>query len=239
MKKFYDKNQIAFAISLIVLYVVGSSIMGSISDLAVTMFHAFLSVLLIAWCSKNKLSEDVGLCKPKIHARPMLFYVPLLFIASSSLWSGIEIKYGATEAALYVISMLFVGILEEVIFRGFLFSAMAKDSIKSAVIVSSVTFGIGHIINLLSGAELISTLCQIVCATAIGFLFVIVFIKTKSILPCIVAHSAVNMLSVVEANVEPKTTIIVSVLVSIVAIVSTIIYNKHIRPDTIKENDHN
>lgn len=121
MKKFYDKNQIAFAISLIVLYVVGSSIMGSISDLAVTIFHALLSVLLIAWCSKNKLNEDVGLCKPKIHARSMLFYVPLLLIASSSLWSGIEIKYGATEAALYVISMLFVGILEEVIFRGFLF----------------------------------------------------------------------------------------------------------------------
>ena len=232
MKKFYDKNQIAFTISLIVLYVVGSSIMGSVSDLAVTIFHALLSVLLIAWCSKNKLSEDVGLCKPKIHARPMLFYVTLLLIASSSLWSGIEIKYGATEAALYVINMLLVGILEEVIFRGFLFLAMAKDNIKSAVIVSSVTFGIGHIINLLSGAELVSTLCQIGCATAIGFLFVVVFIKTKSILPCIVAHSAVNMLSVIEANVEPQTTIIISVLVSIVAIVSTIIYHRHIRPDT-------
>ena len=61
----------------------------------------------------------------------------------------------------------------------------------------------------------------------------------NSILPCIIAHSAVNMLSVVEANVEPKTTIIVSVFVSVIAIVSTIIYNKHIRPDTIKENDHN
>ena len=239
MKKFYDKNQIVFTITLIVLYVVGSSIMGSVSDLAVTIFHALLSVMLISWCSKNKLSEYIGLCKPKIHARLMLFYVPLLLVASSSLWSGIEMKYGATEAALYVISMLFVGILEEVIFRGFLFSAMAKDNIKSAVVVSSVTFGIGHIINLLSGAELISTLCQIVCATAIGFLFVVVFIKTKSILPCIVAHSAVNMLSVVEANVEPKTTIIVSILVSIVAVVSTIVYHKHVRPDTIKENNHN
>ena len=155
MKEFYDKNQIAFTISLIVLYVVGSSIMGSVSDLAVTIFHALLSALLIAWCGKNKLNEEVGLCKPKIHAMTMLFYVPLLLVASSSLWSGIEMKYGATEAALYVISMLFVGILEEVIFRGFLFSAMAKDNVKSAAIVSSVTFGIGHIINLLSGAELI------------------------------------------------------------------------------------
>ena len=54
-----------------------------------------------------------------------------------------------------MVSMLFVGVLEEVIFRGLLFLAMAKDSMKAAVIVSSVTFGMGHIVNLLSGAPLL------------------------------------------------------------------------------------
>ena len=48
--------------------------------------------------------------------------------------------------------MLCVGFWEEVIFRGLLFQAIAKDNIKSAVIISCVTFGIGHIINLFNGS---------------------------------------------------------------------------------------
>lgn len=35
---------------------------------------------------------------------------------------------------------------------------MEKNNVKSAIIVSSITFGIGHIVNLLNGADLIPTL---------------------------------------------------------------------------------
>ena len=97
----------------------------------------------------------------------------------------------------YVGSMLCVGFLEEFIFRGLLFRAMEKDSIKTAVIVTSLTFGIGHIINLFngSGMDLIANIGQIVSTVAFGFLFVVIFIKTGSLLPCIAAHSAINALS--------------------------------------------
>ena len=94
--------------------------------------------------------------------------------------------------------MLCVGFLEEVIFRGLLFEAMKKDDLKAAVIVSSVTFGMGHIINLIngSGADLLSNLLQIVYATAGGFMFVMIYYKTKSILVCIGTHGLFNALSV-------------------------------------------
>ena len=93
--------------------------------------------------------------------------------------------------------MLCVGFLEEVIFRGFLFKAIAKDNIKSAVIISSVTFGIGHIINLFngSGMDLASNLCQIVLAIAVGFLLVTIFYRGGSLLPCIIVHATINALS--------------------------------------------
>lgn len=92
--------------------------------------------------------------------------------------------------------MLCVGFLEEVIFRGLLFTAIARNNIKSAVIISSVTFGIGHIINLFngSGMELVSNLCQIVFAIAVGFLLVTIFSRGGSLLPCILVHSAINTL---------------------------------------------
>ena len=92
--------------------------------------------------------------------------------------------------------MINVGFIEEIIFRGFLFKMMEKDNIKTAIIVSSVTFGIGHIVNLLNGAELIPTLLQICYAIATGYLFVIIFIKSESLFPCIVTHCLVNALSI-------------------------------------------
>lgn len=57
------------------------------------------------------------------------------------------------------------------IFRGLLFQAMAGDNVKSAVIVSSMTFGIGHLLNLFngSGMNLVSNLCQVCFAAAVDF----------------------------------------------------------------------
>ena len=81
------------------------------------------------------------------------------------------------------------------IFRGFLFKALCKDNIKLAIIISSVTFGLGHIVNLLNGRDIPETLMQICYAVAIGFVFTIIFYKGKSLWPCIIAHGVVNSLS--------------------------------------------
>jgi membrane protease YdiL (CAAX protease family) len=96
--------------------------------------------------------------------------------------------------------MINIGFIEEVIFRGFLFRMMEKNNVKSAIIVSSLTFGIGHIVNLLNGADLIPTLMQICYATATGYLFVILFHKSKSLLPCIITHCLVNSLSIFQVE---------------------------------------
>lgn len=81
--------------------------------------------------------------------------------------------------------MLCVGFLEETIFRGLPFTAIAKDNLKSAVIISSVTFGIGHIINLFngSGMDLVNNLCRIVFAVAVGFPAVTFFIAAEVCCP--------------------------------------------------------
>ena len=89
-----------------------------------------------------------------------------------------------------------MGFLEEVIFRGFLFVSIAKENVRSAIIISSVTFGVGHLINLFngSGMELVNNLCQICFAIAVGFLLVTIFYRGGSLLPCIIVHSAINTL---------------------------------------------
>ena len=103
----------------------------------------------------------------------------------------------AADTICYIVCMLCVGFVEEIIFRGFLFKAMAKDNVKTAIVISSVTFGLGHLLNLVngSGAALAENLFQVTGAIAIGFVFVILFYRGGSILPCMITHSLINMTS--------------------------------------------
>ncbi len=121
--------------------------------------------------------------------------------------------------------MFCVGFVEEVIFRGFLFKAMEKDGIKSAIIVSSVTFGIGHLVNLFngSGMELVNNLCQICFAIAVGFLLVTIFYRGGSLLPCIIVHSGINTLNIF-AN-EAGVTVEKQIIHALVLILITVAYN--------------
>ena len=188
-------------------------------DKSVTLaVGVMLSTVLLLFLRKNGLFEDYGLCAPKISAKFMLYYVPILVMLTANLWFGVSMNCGALETVLYILAMLCVGFLEEVIFRGLLFEAMRKDSVKAAIIVSSVTFGIGHIINLIngSGAELLPNLLQVVYATAAGFMFVMIYYKSGSMLPCIAAHSAFNALDVFanEANVTVEMQILSACLLT-------------------------
>jgi membrane protease YdiL (CAAX protease family) len=228
MNKLYKKSEIWFAISWIIVYVVGTSIADELSRLVgiekvfSVPYLLAMSIVAIVWMRKNGLFERFGLCKTDIGAKKFLYYIPLILLVSCNFWCGLSKNGSWAEFALYVASMLCVGFLEEVIFRGFLFRAMEKDGVRSAIIVSSVTFGIGHIVNLIngSGATLIPNLCQVVSAIAIGFLFMIIFYRGKSLIPCILAHQFINASSFFanESAMDNTTRIIQSVIICFIAI---------------------
>jgi len=204
MKKLYEKSEIWFAVAWIIAYCVllsvGDNISASLGVINVATFPIalLLSVVLFLFLKSNGLLECYGLCKSKVPAAKMLFYFPVLVMLTANLWYGVGIYVSPLEAVCYVLTMLCVGFLEEVIFRGLLFNAMRKDGVKSAIIVSSLTFGMGHIVNLFngSGAELFPNLLQVVYATAAGFMFVMIYYKTESLIVCIMAHGVFNALSV-------------------------------------------
>jgi uncharacterized protein len=203
MKKLYEKNELTFAIVWIVIYCVLQSLANPINKTigieyaASAAFCVLQTVMLFAFIQKNNLQKRYGVCGSPVPVCRFLYYVPLLILASGNLWNGFALNYSPAETACRVVCMLCVGFLEEVIFRGLLFKAIAKDNIKSAVVISSVTFGIGHIINLFngSGMNLVNNLCQIVFAIAVGFLLVTIFYRGGSLLPCIIVHSVINTLS--------------------------------------------
>lgn len=197
----YKKNELHFSLLWIAAYVVLLSVADSVSKRLGTVkiitapMCVVMAAVLWSWLKRNGLTEKYGLCRFRGRKGAYLYFIPLAVIASTNLWNGAAMRYSAAETVLYVVSMICVGAIEEIIFRGFLFLALCRENVRRAIILSSVTFGIGHIVNLLNGAEVLSTLLQICYACAIGFLFTIIFYKGKSLVPCIITHSANNSLS--------------------------------------------
>ena len=177
---------------------------------------------------KSGLSEKYGFCASKVPAKCFLYYLPLVIIASASLWNGINLRFGLVGTACYVISMCCVGFLEEVIFRGLLFRAMEKDNLKTAIIVSALTFGLGHIVNLFngSGQDITTTIIQIVFAVLVGFVLVLIFYYGGSLVPCILFHSVNNALSAFEAQgtMNPQLEMALNVALIVVALGGYLIY---------------
>ena len=206
MNKIYRKNEVTFAIVMIVIYVIGTMVSETITagigiqKLIPAIFHVLFTLITVVWIAKNGLTEKYGLILPKYKPIRAWFFLPLIFVACSGLLFGIKLNYGPLETVLFVISMCCVGFLEEILFRGFLFVGMAQKNVRSAIIVASVTFGIGHIVNLLNGRDLARTIFQIIFAIAVGFALVILFYKGKSLIPCIVFHSLNNSLSAFEKD---------------------------------------
>lgn len=230
MRKLYEKNELTFAIVWIVIYCVLQSLANPLNEKIGIEYSAsavlciLQAVFLFVFIKRNGLLKRYGLCKSAVPARRFFYYIPLVILATGNLWNGVAVNYSLMGMVCRIANMLCVGFVEEVIFRGFLFKAMEKDGIKSAIIVSSVTFGIGHLVNLFngSGMDLVNNLCQIVFAIAVGFLFVTIFYRSGTLLPCIITHSAINTLSTF-AN-EAEATLEKHVVQCLILIVITVAY---------------
>lgn len=204
MKRLYEKSELAFAITWIVIYCVLQSLANLLNEkigipyIASAAFCVVQAMILFAFIWKNKLLKQYGLCKPPISASRFLYYIPLIVLATTNFWNGTAFNLNLAGTACYIVCMLCVGFVEEVIFRGFLFSAISKDNVKTAIAISSITFGLGHLLNLVngSGMELTENLFQITGAIAIGFLFVILYDRGGSLLPCMITHAIINITSV-------------------------------------------
>ena len=234
MTKLYKKNELTFAILWIVAYVVLSSLADQLSEsigiekAATAVLHIVMSLILFIWIRKSGLGEKYGFCASKVPAKRFLYYLPLVIIASASLWNGISLRFGLAGTACYVISMCCVGFLEEVIFRGLLFRAMEKDNLKTAIIVSALTFGLGYIVNLFngSGQDITTTIIQIVFAVLVGFVLVLIFYYSESLIPCILFHSVNNALSAFEAQgtMNPQLEMALNVALIVVVLGGYLVY---------------
>lgn len=104
-----------------------------------------------------------------------------------------------------------------------------------AIVISSVTFGLGHLVNLIngSGAGIAENLFQVTGAIAIGFLFVVLFHRGGSLLPCMITHSAINITSIFanETGLTVEKRMVFQLLLFAITIVYALILTKTLPND--------
>ena len=204
MRKLYEKHEVLFAVLWIVAYCV---VMAPLKDaFGFTGIWTFLALLAFAagitlFVKAGHLEEKYGLAGWPKNTKKYLYFLPMWILATGNLWDGFSPSYQGTALLIATLSMVLVGYVEEMIFRGFLFRAMLSGGkAGTAIIVSSLTFGMGHIVNLLAGQASFETAVQMVFAVVWGFILTMVFYKSGSLLPCILAHAMIDAFSLFGAD---------------------------------------
>ena len=237
MRKLYETKPILFAVLWIVLYcAVMAPIRGRFGDDSVQMLLGLtaISTGLLLFIRANTLQGELGLDRWIRNGKKILWLIPIWILSTGNLWSGLGLKYTGINAVMATLSFLLVGFVEETVFRGFLFNGMRRTgSLTVAIIVSAVTFGMGHLINLLTGQATMDTLLQMVFAIAWGFLLTFAYLKSGSLLACILIHGIIDAASVFSRdNVVGDTVFMVATIV--VAIVYCLYLSKQPTPERVE-----
>lgn len=115
-------------------------------------------------------------------------------------------RNGFWDLFLYACYCLCIGLFEECIFRGVLFSVLAswlpknKKGFLLTYVISSVIFGLAHLLNGIS--------IQVLYTVLTGGLFAFCLIKTENIFACAFVHGLYNFCGMLLEKFNPQTGII-------------------------------
>ena len=182
---------------IILAFPIASGVIASISKLdkisTIILQGSFillsLVVPLIFLLTKKWNFKEIGFNKiTKEGAKKVLYFLPLLliFIPCSVQGFHVEsIEYFFANLYLY----LFVGIAEELYFRGIIPYYLGKAfSTKWIIIISSLIFALGHSVTILSNYDVIMMIFIIINALIFGVMAIEIYMLCKSIIPAMIVH---------------------------------------------------
>ena len=182
---------------IILAFPITSGVIASITKLdkistiilQVSFMLLSLVVPLVFLLTKKWNFKEIGFNKiTKEGAKNVLYFLPLLliFIPCSVQGFHVEsIEYFFANLYLY----LFVGIAEELYFRGIIPYYLRKAfDIKWIVIISSLIFGLGHSATILTDGNIAMMILTVINALIFGFLTIEMYMLCKSIIPGMFIH---------------------------------------------------
>ena len=165
-----------------------------------------LAVSVFFWWFKPDFK---GMLKKKDLLTGILMLLPfLIFHYAGSVVSWTE--WGMTGAWGFFLAFLKAfapGFGEEITFRGlgvanYMRTIKNEKSIYTIFFLSSVVFGLVHILNAFAGARIDVSLIQAIYAIGVGMALCAVYLRTGNLLPCIIGHMSVDFLEFVRGDLS-------------------------------------
>lgn len=179
----------------------------SLFSILISQGYLLIGALVYLWITKTKPGRDLNLRKYKISgfllsilvliaATPMSSFLNIIsqFLAPNTIGNTM---YDITEglpiwAGVLVIGCL-PGFIEELIYRGILFSAFKKRSVLVGIVISCLSFGLMHV-----------NFNQIPYAIYLGAIFTLLVEATGSLASSMVLHMLFNGMNTVYLYIIPK-----------------------------------
>lgn len=196
-----SSKSIFSAVVWIAVYILSVSAGSVISEIIkinylgeVIILTAF-SLILLCYISKSEKKEYYGIkMLSAVNFKGVLFYIPLIFVIIAN-FNGLNGTIKVYEYILIAVFMLNVAFAEELIFRGIFFKTVRERlGAVTAIIISGITFGLGHIVNLFNGYTGIEQIQQIIVALLIGTVLALLFEITDTIIPGMLFHFLFNII---------------------------------------------
>lgn len=183
-------------------FLAGATERGGTQPAQVELFaEVTVALLLVAVIVFLRARDWVGLRALRSVKELRLYWIPVvpLFPILGAVAVGLSSMSLADIAVLLLLACL-IGFVEEVAFRGLILRALAARGAWRAAVVSAVLFGLMHLQNLAFGADLVATLLQVLYASAMGFGFAAVTLRTGSLWPLIVVHALIDFAAFVTSG---------------------------------------
>lgn len=218
---------------LIVLFPIASSVIIQINNITddttayaihAASFGTAALIGLLIYRKRKPAPESF----PAAEKKDLLWFLPLIISEVVVLSAGIQI---APDPILYlslILFTVFVGISEEVYFRGIIFNILKDKGIPYAIWASSIIFGILHLSNLVGGANTLYTVLQVFFAFLFGFVAAQISVLSQSLLPAIIWHFAHDFLAFMTGNELDSRAMVVLAFQCLVLIAYAVYLNKQI-----------
>lgn len=139
----------------------------------------------------------------------MIGYVMYAFVAQLYLQAMQEthVVQSFVNILIFTVTMFLIGVGEETIFRGAILNLFlerfpkTKGGILAAIILDGVLFGMMHLINVLSGGDVISVLVQACTTIMVGILFSAIYLRSRNLWIVILAHAAMDFAALLNSGV--------------------------------------
>lgn len=214
MKKVFEKNNIfipILAIGLLILSIAIEAILNVITPgewgtftvskiIIMTVIKLVLSIIFV-FIAVKLFKIKIGFGKKDL-VKGIFWFGSMLCIASMFNFLGgyqnpeISFIQALPMIIMFLVFALSVGLYEEIVFRGFIFSLFrkyfgeSKKGIYTSVLLSALIFGCVHFVNLIVYPDLIiTTIAQVISASFFGVLCAVIYFRTENLLPCIILHT--------------------------------------------------